>query len=305
MSILIAGSSGLLGRALTVSLQSDGVAVRRLVRSDSPGEGIRWDPASGVFPASALDGVDVVVNLAGRSIGDRRWSDKEKKALWDSRVGTTRLVAEAIARSAHHPALINASAVGYYGDGGSAELVEESPPGEGSLARLCIDWEAATRPAAAAGSRVVLLRTGIVLSARGGALGRLLAPFGPRWLSPYRWGLGGVVGKGNQWWSWISLRDQVRVMRHAIDSSMSGPVNSVAPEAITHRQFIKALGRALHRPVVIPIPRFVLSMILGGELARALVFEGQRVVPTRLNAAGFEWLDTDLDTALHRALAWQ
>ena len=305
MPILIAGSTGLLGQALTDALQADGIAVRRLLRPDSPGEGIRWDPAAGVLRADALDGVDVVVNLAGRSIGKRRWSDKEKQALWDSRVETTRLLAEAIAHTRHHPALINASAVGFYGDGGSTELTEDSAPGEGSLARLCVDWEAATAPAAAAGARVVLLRTGIVLSARGGALGRLLAPFGPRWLSPYRWGLGGVVGKGDQWWSWISLRDQVRVMRHAIDSSISGPVNSVAPQAITHREFIKALGRALHRPVVLPIPRFVLSAILGGELARALVLEGQRVVPTRLTAAGFEWLDTDIDTALHRALAWQ
>ncbi len=302
MAILIAGSSGLIGTALAATLRADGVEVRRLLRPDSAGEGIRWDPKRGEFPAGALDGIDVVVNLAGRSIGEKRWSEREKQALWDSRVGTTALLATAIARHPTPPALINASAVGYYGDGGDRQLEESAGPGEGYLAKMCVAWEAATAPVSAAGARVVLLRSGIVLSARGGAIGRLLAPFGPRWISPYRWGLGGVVGKGDQWWSWISLQDQVRVIRHVIDSSLSGPVNAVSPVAITHREFIKTLGRVLRRPTVMPIPRFVLSIILGGELARALVLEGQRVVPARLMADGFRWGDTDLEAALRTAL---
>lgn len=303
VTILIAGSSGLIGTALAASLRADGIAVRRLLRPESAGGGIRWDPTKGEFPPGALDGIEVVVNLAGRSIGEKRWSDREKQALWDSRVGTTALLAAAIARRPKPPALVNASAVGYYGDGGDRELDESADPGEGYLARMCVAWEGATQPAATAGARVVLLRSGIVLSTRGGALGRLLAPFGPRWLSPYRWGLGGVVGRGNQWWSWISLQDQVRVIRHAMDSPLSGPINAVSPVPITHRQFIKALGRVLRRPTVMPIPRFVLDIVLGGELARALVLEGQRVLPTRLAAAGFRWGDTDLEAALRTALA--
>ncbi len=303
MAVLIAGSSGLIGRALTDSLRADGIVVRRLLRSESSGDGIRWDPAAESLPPGALDGIDVVVNLAGRSIGEKRWSQREKQALWDSRVVSTRVLAEAIARRPEPPALINASAVGYYGDGGDRELDEAAPAGAEYLARLCVAWEAATHPATAAGARVVVLRSGIVLSAHGGAVGRLLAPLGPRWFSPYRWGLGGVVGSGEQFWSWISLRDQVRAIRHLLSSSLSGPVNLVAPEAVTHREFIKALGRALHRPTVIPIPRFILKAILGTELAEALVLDGQRAVPARLQADGFRWEDTNLVQSLAAALA--
>lgn len=302
MSVLIAGSSGLLGGALSASLRSDGIEVRRLVRPQSAGEGIPWDPATGTIPAAALDGVEAVVNLGGRSIGEKRWSEREKAAVRASRVAPTRLLAETIAAQPNPPALINASAVGYYGNRGDVAVDETATAGDDYLAELCAAWEGATAPAATAGARVVLLRSGIVLTPNGGALGRLLAPFGPRWIAPYRWGLGGVVGRGDQYWSWISLRDHVRVVRHLLASNLSGPVNAVSPHPATHREFIKALGRALHRPTALPIPKFLLKVILGTELAEALVLFGQKVVPARLQADGFRWDDTDLDAALRAAL---
>jgi hypothetical protein len=303
MSVLIAGSSGLIGKALVDSLQRDGIEVRRLVRPSSPGTGIPWDPEAGRLPDDALDGVEAVVNLAGRGIGERRWSATEKQQLRDSRIAPTRVLAAAIAARPKPPALLNASAIGIYGDRGDEIVDEVSPPGRGFLAELCTAWEAAAAPAVQAGARVVALRSGIVLSTAGGAVGRLLAPLGPRWLSPYRWGVGGVVGRGSQYWSWISLDDEVRAIRHLLHSSLSGAVNVVAPRAVTHREFIKALGRALHRPTVMPIPRFVVRLVLGGELAQALVLDGQRVVPSRLTSDGFVWSDTDLERAMVAALA--
>jgi len=301
--LLIAGSSGLIGTALTASLERDGIEVRRLTRPESRVPGIPWDPASGKIPADALDGVDAVVNLAGRGIGEKRWSEGENRLLMESRTAPTRLLAEAVAARPQAQVLLNASAIGFYGDGGDRILDEGASPGRGPLAELCVAWEAATAAAAQAGSRVVLLRSGIVLSTAGGALGRLLAPFGPRWLSPYRWGLGGVVGRGTQYWSWITLHDEVRAIRHLLSSSLAGPVNLVSPNPVTHREFVKALGRALHRPTVMPIPRFVLRLVLGGALADALVLDGQRVVPSRLRSDGFRWNDIDLDAALGAALA--
>jgi uncharacterized protein (TIGR01777 family) len=303
MRFLIAGSSGLIGSALTASLEADGVEIRRLVRPGSPGDGIPWDPASGSLDADAFDGVEVVVNLGGRSIGERRWSDREKRLLWESRVASTRLLATRIASVSTPPGvLINASAVGYYGDGGDRVLTEESPSGTGFFADLCRAWEEATQPAVDAGVRVVVVRNGIVLSDAGGVMSRLLAPLGPRWISPYRWGLGGPVAGGRQYWSWLSLGDEVRAIRHLVESSLAGPVNVASPSPVTNRGFTKALGRALHRPTVLPIPGFVAKLVLGRELATATVLEGQRVVPARLEADGFEFRDTDLEAALKRAL---
>lgn len=301
--VLIAGSSGLIGTALAASLQRDGVEVRRLVRPASTASGIPWDPVAGRIPVDALDGVTAVVNLAGHGIGERRWSAAEKRLIVASRVAPTRLLAEAVASRPRPPVLLSASAIGWYGDRGDEVVDESSSAGTGFFAETCAAWEAATAPAAAAGARVVLLRSGIVLGIDGGALGRLLAPFGPRWLSPYRWGLGGVVGRGRQYWSWISRRDEVRAIRHLLGSSLSGPVNLVAPEPATHRRFIQALGRALHRPTLLPIPPFVIKAILGAELAQAIVLDGQRVVPTRLAGDGFTWMDTDLQAALAAALS--
>ena len=299
MRVLIAGSSGVIGQALVEALAGRGDEVVRLLRPQSPGRGVAWDPVVGTIEAQALEGFDAVVNLAGRSIGDKRWTKAEKQRLWDSRVESTGLLAGAIAALERPPAVVvNASAVGYYGDGGGSILTEASTPGSGFLADLCFAWEAATAPAARAGIRVVHLRSGIVLSVAGGALGRLLAPFGPGWLSPFRWGLGGPVGDGGQWWSWISLHDEVQAILHALDTEIAGPVNLVAPNPVTNRDFTRALGRVLHRPTFIPIPGFALRLILGSELADALVLEGQRATPGVLLESGFEFEHPEIDDGL-------
>lgn len=260
-----------------------------------------WDPATGALAPGALDGVDVVVNLAGRSIGARRWSAREKREVMESRTGATRLLAEAIAASARPPVLLNSSAIGFYGDRGDTLVGESDDPGSGFLAEVCVAWEAATEPARRAGARVVLMRTGIVLTDEGGAIGRMLAPFGPSWLSPYRWGVGGVVGRGRQWWSWISFGDVIAAMVHLVESDADGPINLVTGAA-THRTFIKSLGKALRRPTVAPIPPFVVKALLGGELARALVLGGQKVDGSRLRASGFVPAEEDLEAALVAAL---
>jgi uncharacterized protein (TIGR01777 family) len=299
MHVLVAGSTGLIGSALVAELNSAGHRVTRLVRRDAQAGDVLWDPGRGGLTSGDLDGVDAVVNLAGRSIGAKRFSSEEKQRLWDSRVGVTESLGAAIATSSHPPRLVNASAVGFYGDRGDDVLTESEPAGEGFLAELCVAWEAATTPASDAG--VVTLRSGIVLSAHGGALGRLLAPFGPKWLSPYRWGIAGPV-IGRRWWSWISLRDEVRAITHLLTSGITGPVNLVSPAEATHRQFIKAVGRALRRPTAVPIPRWVIKLVLGRELAETLVLQGQRAAPTRLLADGFEFLDSDLERAMGDAL---
>ncbi len=299
----MAGSSGMIGSALVSRLRERGDEVVRLLRPGSPGKGIAWDPVAGTVEAAALEACDAVVNLAGHSIGGGRWTKAEKGLLWDSRVEATGLLARTLAGLERRPAtLVNASAVGYYGDGGDSDLIEESPAGSGFLAELCVAWEAATAPAQEAGIRVAHLRSGIVLSVAGGALGRLLAPFGPRWLSPYRWGLGGPVAGGKQWWSWISLDDEVRAILHVLDSQVSGPVNLVAPNPVTSGEFIKALGRVLRRPVVLPIPGFVLKLFLGSELADALVLKGQRAFPAVLAGSGFVFEHTLIEAGLQSAL---
>ncbi len=188
--------------------------------------------------------------------------------------------------------------MGIYGDRGDEELTEESPPGKGFFPDVCRAWEAATAPAEEAGIRVAHLRTGIVLSGGGGALGRLLAPFGPSWLSPYRWGLGGWVGSGRQWWSWISIDDQIRAILHLLEAPVAGPVNLTSPLPVTNKRFLKAVGRALRRPVWLPIPRFVFRIVLGSGLAQSTLFDSQRVLPSRLVESGFRFEDRDLDEVL-------
>jgi hypothetical protein len=305
MHVAVTGSTGLIGSALVAALEEAGHRVTRVGRPETAGveSGLSWDPAAGTIDAAGFEGVDAVVNLAGRSIGDHRWDDREKRLLTESRVGPTRLLAGTLAGLDRPPAvLINASAMGIYGDRGDEVLTEEAAPGQGFFPDLCVAWEGATAPASQAGIRVATLRTSIVLSPTGGALGRMMAPFGPRWLSPYRWGLGGWLGNGRQWWSWISLEDQVRAIVHLLDSDLSGPVNLAAPDPIRNKEFMKAVGRALHRPVALPIPRFVLDVVLGRELASATLFETQRVVPARLLDDGFEFRRIDLDAALRDAL---
>jgi len=303
MRVLIAGSSGVIGGALAETLIGRGDEVVRLLRPQSPGDGVTWDPAAGAVEASAVEGFDAVVNLAGRSIGAKRWTVAEKHKIWDSRVDSTQLLADTIAALQHPPAVVvNASAVGYYGDGAGSILTEASTAGSGFLAELCVAWEAATAAAAQAGIRVANLRSGIVLSVAGGALGRLLAPFGPRWVSPFRWGLGGSVGGGGQWWSWISLGDEVRAILHVLDTEVAGPVNLVAPNPVTNRDFTRALGRVLRRPAFLPVPGFALRLLLGSELADALVLEGQRVTPGVLLESGFEFEHPNIDDGLRAAL---
>lgn len=303
MRVLIAGSSGVIGGALAETLIGRGDEVVRLLRPQSPGDGVPWEPAAGAVEASAVEGFDAVVNLAGRGIGDKRWTKAEKQRLWDSRVDSTRLLADTVAALQHPPAVVvNASAVGYYGDGAESILTEASTAGSSFLAELCVAWEAATGPATQAGIRVANLRSGIVLSVAGGALGRLLAPFGPRWVSPFRWGLGGPVGGGGQWWSWISLDDEVRAILHVLDTEVVGPVNLVAPNPVTNRDFTRALGRVLRRPAFLPVPGFALRLLLGSELADALVLEGQRVTPGVLLESGFEFEHPNIDDGLRAAL---
>lgn len=304
MRVAMAGSTGLIGSHLAERLRSRGDEVVSLVRPVTDADGIGWDPAAGHVDAAALEGFDAVVNLAGRSIGAHRWNDEEKLVVWESRVNTTRLLAEAIASLDRRPSvLVNASAVGYYGDRGDAPLTEDDGPGDGFLPELCVAWERATEPAAEAGIRVANLRSGIVLSDDGGALGRLLAPLGPRWISPFRWGLGGKVGDGTQVWSWISLEDEVRAILHVLDSDLSGAVNLTAPNPVTNAEFTKALGRVLHRPTFMWIPRWVVRLFLGSELADILVLESQRALPERLLEGGFEFLHDTVDEGLRAGLA--
>jgi len=296
--IVVAGSSGLVGSALVPALEAAGHRVERLVRPGGEA-GIPWDPAAGTIDAAALEGADAVVNLAGRSIGEKRWDDAERRLIRESRVGATGLLARALAGLRRPPqVLLNASAVGFYGHRPGERLTEDSPRGSGFFPELCGDWEEATRPAAEGGTRVAWLRSGIVLSAEGGALGRLLAPLGPRWLSPYRWGLGGWLGDGSQVWPWISLDDEVRAITHLLGSSLSGPVNLATPEPVDNKRFVKAVGRALRRPVWLPIPRLVPRALLGRELADFLLFDSQAVYPQRLEADGFRFNHPQVEEAL-------
>ncbi|HSG79300.1 MAG TPA: TIGR01777 family oxidoreductase [Acidimicrobiia bacterium] len=305
MHIVITGSSGLIGTKLVAALEAAGHTVGRVTRSASgatPGE-ITWDPAAGVIDAEAFEGVDAVINLNGRSIGERRWTAAEKELVYDSRIQTTRLLAQTLAGLDRKPSVfLSASAVGYYGDRGDEVLTEDMSQGEGFFPKVCADWEAETAPAADAGIRVVTPRTGIVLDGGGGALGRLLAPFGPAWLSPYKWGLGGWIGSGRQWWSWVSMDDTIRAFVHLLTSDVSGPVNVVSPAPATNKQFMKAVGRALRRPVWLPIPKFAMRIFLGSGLAKSTLFDSTRASSQKLEASGFVFEDSDLDAALAEEL---
>ena len=251
-----------------------------------------WDPSAPEIDASALEGCDGVVNLAGVGIGDHRWSPSRKVAILRSRVDSTALLCETLAGLTRRPrVLVSASAIGIYGDRGDEPLSELSAPGTGFLAEVCKEWEAATRAAEAAGTRVVHLRTAMVLASHGGGLARQLPLF--------RLGLGGPMGPGSQWLSWISLRDEIRAVLHILEEgSLVGPVNASSPAPLTNSQFAKALGRAVHRPAVIRVPSPALRIVLGRELADELVLASQRVVPTRLEASGFTFVDRSIGGAL-------
>ena len=295
MRIAITGSTGLIGSALKLHLESLDHEVIRVVRSNATGTDIVWSPAECRIDTHALDGVDGVVHLAGAGIGDKRWTDDYKRELLESRTKGTTLISEAIAAADNGPTVfLSGSAIGIYGARGDEELDEMSSPGEGFLADICVQWERATALAAAAGARVVHLRTGIVLSARGGALKKQLPLF--------KFGLGGKMGSGDQWQSWISIDDEVAAIAHLLTATTAGPVNLTAPNPVTNREFTKALGEVLHRPTFVPIPKFGPKLLLGGELADNLLYSGQKVLPRVLADDGFTFQHPDLATALRALL---
>ncbi|WP_426573437.1 TIGR01777 family oxidoreductase [Aquihabitans sp. McL0605] len=298
MDIAITGSSGLIGTALAGSLRADGHRVVPVVRTAGRAGTVVWDPAKGTIDAEGLEGLDAVVHLAGAGIAAGPWTAKQRARIRDSREQGTSLLATAIAGLDRPPAvLVSGSAIGYYGDRGDEVLTEASGPGDDFLAGICTAWEGATAPAADAGVRVAHLRTGIVLDRDGGALAKQL-PI-------YRLGLGGKAGRGTQWMSWISLDDEVRAIRFALDTdSVSGPVNLTAPNPVTNAAFTKALGAAVHRPTFLTIPRFVRHVPAGiGPLVESLLFSSARVEPTALVSAGFTFEHPSLDEALASVLS--
>ena len=298
MRILISGASGLAGTALTKAFRAEGSTVAHLVRPGgaAPDGGIRWDPRNGSVDASAMEGADVVVNLNGASIAGGRWTPARKAILRASRVDATRTLADALGRLRQKPrVLISASAVGYYGDRGDEILTESSGAGTGFLAELARDWEAEAMRAEGSGIRTVLARFGVILSAEGGAL--------PRMLTPFKLGAGGRLGSGKQWMPWIALEDVIGAIRFVIaNADMSGPVNVVAPNAVRNAEFTRTLAHALHRPAIFPAPAFALRLVLG-ELADELLLAGQRARPEKLLTAGYAFRFDTLDTALKAILA--
>jgi uncharacterized protein (TIGR01777 family) len=294
-TVAIAGSSGLIGSALVTALRTADHRVLRIVRrAPANANELHWDPDGGEFDIGALRGVDAVVNLCGINIGQRRWSGAFKQNLRDSRITPTEVLATAVA-DAGVDVLVNASAVGYYGDTKDRVVDETSSPGTGFLARLCQDWEAVTGPARDAGTRVVLARTGVVLAASGGAL-RQLRPL-------FSVGLGARLGNGRQYMSWISLEDQVRALRFAIDDDrLSGPVNLTGPAPVTNAEFTAALGRAVNRSTPLMMPGFAVRAALG-EFAEETLLSGQRAIPAALERAGFEFEHKTVGEALRYATA--
>ncbi len=298
MRVAITGSGGLIGGTLAGELTAAGADVVRIVRRAPAGASeLRWDPPAGELDPAGLAGVDAVVHLAGAGIGDRRWSAERKRVILDSRTASTALIARAAAGagSGRPRALLVASAVGFYGDRGAEVLTESAAPGGDFLASVCREWESAASPAAEAGVRVVHLRTGLVLARHGGLL--------PKMLLPFRAGLGARLGSGGQWWSWITLRDEVRAITWLLDHEVGGPVNLVAPRPVTNAEFTRALGRAVHRPAVLAVPAFAPRLALGREMADALMFTSARVEPRVLTAGGFEFAHPELDGALRGVLA--
>jgi hypothetical protein len=269
--------------------------VRR--QPSSTGEYI-WDPYASIVDDRAFEGVDVVINLSGAGIGDKRWTAERKVALYESRITTTRLLAERVARMDKPPRLfVSQSAIGIYGDRGDEILTERSSNGheDDFLASLTVDWEKAAAPAVEAGIRVVHPRTGLVLS-RDAQLLRRLVPL-------FKSGLGGPIGDGSQWWSWVTLTDVIRATEHLIQSDIEGPVNLVAPSPVRQKEFATSLARVVRRPAVLPVPKLAMRLVLGGEKAEAIGFSSTRAIPERLSEDGFEFSDSDLETALATMLA--
>ena len=306
MNTLVTGASGLIGTALVGRLIAEGHTVTGLVRGNSstqgPGSGagaVSWAPDRGQIDVAGLERAgpfDSVVHLAGAGIGDRRWSPRRKQVILDSRTDSTRLLVDTLLRLAERPAvLVSASAVGYYGDRGGEVLTEASSSGTGFLAEVCRAWEEAAQPAADNGIRTVHLRTGIVLSRHGGAWGKQLPLF--------RVGLGGRMGRGDQYRSWITLDDEIGALLHCLtDGGLAGPVNATAPAPATDAQLAKAIGAVLHRPTVMVVPAAALRVALGAEMAGELILGGQRVLPVVLTERGYSFAHPDLDEAVRSVL---
>ena len=296
MKIVVSGASGLIGTQLAAKLSSSGHEVVRLVRrSPKPGE-IQWNPKSGTLDAAALEGVDAVIHLSGAGIGDKRWTDGYRKEILDSRTATTALLATTMASLSRKPSVfLSGSAIGIYGARNDEQLTEVSTHGTGFLAEVCEQWEAAAKPAVDAGIRTVYLRTGIVLSPKGGALKKLLPLF--------KLGVGGKFGNGKQWQSWISIDDEIGAIEHLLTANVSGAVNLTAPNPVTNAEFTKVLASVLKRPAIVPVPTFAPKILLGGELADALLFTGQRVIPAALNASGYMFKHTTLESAFRSLLS--
>ncbi|RAL22397.1 TIGR01777 family protein [Lujinxingia litoralis] len=291
--VAISGASGLVGSALSARLRAQGVAVVPMVRSPEQ-EGIYWSVPRAEIDAEALAGVDAVVHLAGESLASGRWTRARKEAIYASRVSGSALIAGAMAEMEAGPrTLICASAVGYYGDTGDRWVDEEAPPGEGFLAEVCVAWEAACDPARKAGIRVVNTRLGVVLAREGGAL--------PAMRRPFKLGVGGRLGSGQQYMSWIALSDVVGALIWALEQpGVEGPLNLVSPQPVTNAEFTRALGQALHRPAVVPTPGAALKLALGGEMAREMLLQGQRVRPARLEEGGYVFEHPELKETLGR-----
>jgi len=295
--ILISGASGLIGSTLLPFLRTRGHEVRRLVRGQArEADAVAWNPRSGRIDAAAAGEIDVVIHLAGAGIADARWTAERRREIRESRVDATRALAESLAALPRPPrVVIGGSAIGFYGDGGEAWIDETSDGGDGFLAGLCRDWEAAWSPLDGAGTRRVYLRTGVVLSPRGGALAKMLPPF--------RLGAGGRVGDGHQWWSWISVDDMVGAIGHAIEvDTLRGPVNAVSPAPATSASFAKTLGRVLGRPALLPAPAWALRLALGRGLADEALLASQRVRPSALAATGYRFRHENLEAALRHVL---
>jgi uncharacterized protein len=293
--ILVSGSSGLVGRAIVRALRDDGHDVVPLVRSGGDGRAaVLWDPASERFDAAAAEGADAVIHLAGESIAAGRWTAARKKSIRESRVKGTRLLANGLARLSRRPSvLISASATGYYGSRGDEVLDESSTLGQGFLAEVCRDWEEAAESARSAGIRTVHLRFGVILAKQGGALAKMLPPF--------RLGLGGKLGDGQQWMSWVTLDDVVEIVRFVLRGDAVGAWNVVAPAPVRNEAFTRALGRVLSRPTVLPVPAFAARLAFG-EMADEALLASSRAVPKRLLDAGFRFRHAELEPALRAIL---
>ena len=291
--IVMTGGSGALGSELAAALRARGDDVVLIRRGDGPDE---WSPSEGRLDPALLEGAAAIVNFNGIGLGDTRWTEERKAALVSSRVDPTSLLARTMAEMAEPPPVfVSASAVGIYGDTGDDIADESSEPGDDFLAQLCVQWEAAATPAADAGIRVVHPRTGITLQPGEGALARMSLPF--------KLGIGGRIGDGQQWWSWISIRDAIRAYEHLIDVDIAGPVNVVAPNPVTNEQFTKAFGEVLHRPTVIPVPKLALNILLGSELAESVGYGSTRASARKLLDSGFTFTSETVDQALREAVA--